>query len=65
VRWRFITPSFARRATPGMILKGIDEATLPAASRQPGDVARFNALIDSASGVPVLYFARRRVLVTK
>ncbi|HEV8121256.1 MAG TPA: hypothetical protein VGQ67_09700 [Candidatus Polarisedimenticolia bacterium] len=39
MRWRFITPSFARRATPGMILKGIDEATLPAASRQPGDVA--------------------------
>jgi hypothetical protein len=33
VRWRFITPSFARRATPEMILKGIDEATPQAASR--------------------------------
>jgi hypothetical protein len=30
VRWRFITPSFARRATPEMILKGIDEANPPA-----------------------------------
>ena len=26
VRWRFITPSIARRATPEMILEGIDAA---------------------------------------